>query len=68
MKKITVSADALRTVLQALNGPGHYIRELQAIRNLPGDASPIDTLIDEYNAAANTHNVAASYKTILDPQ
>lgn len=51
MEKVTVSTDALRQVLQALNGPGHYIRELQVTRNLPGDSNPINTLIEEFNAA-----------------
>lgn len=44
---ITVNKKALREVLSALNGPAHYVRELQAIRNL-GD-SPIDLLIEQYN-------------------
>ena len=48
--KITVSAKALYEILQALVGPGHYIREIQATRNLPGFENPIDTLIAEYNA------------------
>lgn len=49
MDKLTVSADALRQVLQALNGPGHYIRELQVTRG-PLFDNPIDTLIAEYKA------------------
>ena len=49
MEKVTVSTDALRQVLQALNGPGHYIRELQVTRDFPGN--PINTLIKEFNAA-----------------
>lgn len=53
METVTVNAAALRKVLTALNGAGHEIRELQAIRNLPGEKSSIDTLIDEYNAAAD---------------
>jgi hypothetical protein len=51
MKTVKVNADALRRVLNALNGAGHEIRELQVTRNSPGDKSPIDILIDEYNAA-----------------
>ena len=47
MDTVTVDADALRQVLQALVGPSHYIRELQAIRSL-GD-SPIDKLIFQFN-------------------
>lgn len=52
MEKVIVSADALRQVLQALNGPGHRIMELQALRDGPfsGD-NPINKLVDEYNAA-----------------
>lgn len=53
METVTVNATALRTVLNALNGAGHEIRELQVIRNLPGGKSPIDILINEYNAAAS---------------
>jgi len=56
MDKVTVSADALRQVLEALVGPGYLIRELQAIRGLPGYTNPINTLIEEYNAAARKHN------------
>ena len=50
--KIAVSEDALRSVLQELNGPDHHIRELQYTRNigkLTGD-HPILILIDEFNA------------------
>jgi hypothetical protein len=32
METITVNALALRQLLVALSGPGHYIRELQATR------------------------------------
>lgn len=50
---IEVDAEALRRVLVALNGPAHWIRELQATRNFPvGDPNPIDVLTDQYNAAA----------------
>jgi hypothetical protein len=48
--KVSVDADALRHVLQALIGPDHHIRELQACRRLPD--SPIDKLITEFNAQA----------------
>jgi hypothetical protein len=48
--KILVDAAALRQLLVAINGPAHYIRELQVIRSL-GD-SPIDLLVDEYNVWA----------------
>lgn len=51
MKTVTVDADALRQVLQALVGPSYLISELMAIRVL-GD-SPIDILVEQYNAAVN---------------
>jgi hypothetical protein len=50
--KIEVSQDALRTVLEAVVGPPHLIRELQAtmsIHNLVPNA--IVTLTNEYNDA-----------------
>ena len=56
MEKVTVSASALHQVLIALNGPGHYIRELQVTRDggcgLFKD-NPIDILCDEFNAAVD---------------
>jgi len=59
MDKVTVSAEALRQVLQALNGPGHYIRELQVTRGpLVGDDNPINILVAEYNAAVEAHNAS----------
>lgn len=58
MEKVTVSAEALRQVLMALNGPAHYIRELQVTRGpLVGDDNPINILVEEYNAAVKAHNV-----------
>jgi hypothetical protein len=48
MKTIEVDADALYQVLQALNGPGHYIRELQVTRG-PLFDNPIDKLATQYN-------------------
>ena len=51
--KIAVDKAALREVLQAINGPGHYIRELQATRNLPiGPKNPINILTEEFNTDA----------------
>lgn len=53
--KVSVDAKALYQVLQALNGPDHYICELQAIRSLPtlpGEReNPINQLIREFNEA-----------------
>lgn len=51
-KMISVDADALRQLLDALSGPGHHIRELQATRNFP--PNPINTLIDQYQAWSGT--------------
>ena len=51
MSTTPVNTDALRQVLQALCGPGHYILELQATRSiasLTGSPSPIDVLIEDY--------------------
>jgi hypothetical protein len=51
--QIIVDAVALRQVLEAITGPSHHIRELQATRSLHalGHPNPIDTLIDSFNAA-----------------
>lgn len=51
--KIEVDAEALRRVLLALNGPPHYIRELQGTRDQPPilTGNPIDQLVKDYNAA-----------------
>lgn len=49
--KVPVSAEALREVLVALNGPPHLVRELQVLRNpelFPDN--PITTLTSEFNA------------------
>lgn len=50
MEKISVDKEALRKVLEALNGPSHLIRELQATRGpLVGESNPINVLVREYN-------------------
>ncbi|MFM9928167.1 hypothetical protein VLK31_34715 [Variovorax sp. H27-G14] len=53
-ERVSVNADALRQVLQALVGPGHYIRELQFTRSLHklGHPNAINTLLEDYEAAA----------------
>ena len=51
MRTITVSYNALRQVLVALTGPDHLIRELQYTRNPLLGSNPINTLIEEMNAA-----------------
>lgn len=51
---MVVDAEALTLVVRALNGPDHYIRELQAIRGLDGmpgqERSPISVLTDQVRA------------------
>ncbi|MCQ4271026.1 DUF4406 domain-containing protein [Pseudomonas kuykendallii] len=47
---IAVDADALRTILQALLGSPHLIREQQAFADLPNSA--ISKLVDQYEAWA----------------
>lgn len=50
---VSVDAQALRTILQALIGPPHHIRELQATRSiaeLTGD-DPIGVLVEDFNRA-----------------
>ena len=48
--KLSISAEPLRRVLEALNGPPHLIRELQATRGpLVGDDNPINIIIEEFN-------------------
>jgi len=49
--RIEVDAEALRIILVALSGPGHYIRELQVTRG-PLFDNPIDKLTNEFNAWA----------------
>jgi hypothetical protein len=54
-KMVSVDANALGQVLRALNGPGHYIRELQVTRDLDNkglslERNPINLLIEQYNS------------------
>jgi len=56
-KTLEVDAEALRQVLNALNGPGYYIRELQVTRS-PLIDNPIDKLCTQYNEWA-TKQLAA---------
>ena len=55
MKTVTVSADALVQLLQAVTGPAHHIRELQVTRVID-ETNPINVLISEYNAAVVVYN------------
>ncbi|SEO78976.1 hypothetical protein [Nitrosovibrio sp. Nv6] len=65
MEKVTVSADALRSVLTAFMGPQHLIAELRVIHSLhekmPGvdGDDPVGTLISEFNNAVAEHNQTA---------
>lgn len=57
MKTVTVNAEALEKVLNALNGPSYYIRELQMTRSpLLNDSNPINILCAEYNEAVIAYN------------
>ena len=51
MKTVTVDAEALRTILQALIGPPYYIREIQAASDIRGEECPITKLREQYNTA-----------------
>ena len=57
--KVLVDAYALGLLLHALVGASYKVRELQATRGLPPlpghDPNPIDTLVEQYNAAINAH-------------
>jgi hypothetical protein len=53
--RIEVDAENLRRVLQALIGPEHHIRELQATRKLHDLVpNPLQALLDEYNLWAGS--------------
>jgi hypothetical protein len=54
--KIPVSYKALRELLNALNGPGYYIRELQVTRSLPGNNNPINVITTQFNEAVERVN------------
>ena len=60
MERVEVNASALREILQALNGPDYLIRELQVIQEIQGNASPINILTHEFNAAVDVHNAAST--------
>ncbi len=56
METVNVDAKALKSVLGALIGPAHHIRELIAIQNLPGDESDINKLVRQFNEAVEDDN------------
>ncbi len=52
MEAVIVNAGALRQVLEALMGPPHLIRELQAMNDFEfAKNDPIGTLVKEFNEA-----------------
>jgi hypothetical protein len=54
---VAVDAASMHTLLTALYGPAHHIRELQACAGLPG--SPLALLLDQYNVqVADTEALA----------
>lgn len=54
METVTVNAKALKQLLEAVNGPGHLIKELQVLAKFSD--SPITVLIDEFNDAVVAFN------------
>lgn len=50
-----VPMEALCTLLAALEGPPHLIRELQVTRGLPGSDNPIDLLVKSVHDWEKTH-------------
>lgn len=56
METVTVNANALRQILEALSGPPHHMRELLVISDLPGHDCPIKRLVNEYNDAVEKYN------------
>ena len=56
--KVLVSEKALRELLVALNGPPHYLAEIQALRSPPFDGDNcINILINEFNTHVETISV-----------
>ncbi|BAQ02667.1 hypothetical protein AVU38_gp139 [Ralstonia phage RSL2] len=58
---VPVDAEALGELLRALNGPGHYIRELQVTmdfdrKGLSDKPNPINLLTDQFNEFVMKHN------------
>ena len=50
MKKVLVSVEPLRQLLEVLIGPPYLIHELQATTHIDAE-NPITLLIEEHNAA-----------------
>lgn len=69
---VSVDMKALHTVLRAVTGPGHHIRELQATRSisqLVGEDHPFDVLTGQYEAhRAGVEVMNATINEGLDAQ
>lgn len=68
-EKVIVNAKALRSILSALVGAPHEIRELMALRGsslhkLTGDRSPIDVVIEEFNEQIRAREAAAAQASV----
>lgn len=57
METVTLNADDVDQLLDALIGPAHYIRELQCTMNIPG-GNALSRIIDEWNSAIIAHRKA----------
>lgn len=47
---VLLDSSNVRTVLAALTGPDHHIREMQALSRSPFFENPIKKLVDQFNA------------------
>lgn len=60
-EKILVDKEALGAIINALNGPGHYIREIQMTRNIGalggGKPNPIDVLMADMKSSHKASNI-----------
>ncbi|WP_144106836.1 hypothetical protein [Paraburkholderia sp. BCC1886] len=62
--RFAVTFTALQDVLLALNGPGHYIRELQVTRSLHGlgvTVNPIEQLVEQFEMHRKAHSEFAQH-------
>lgn len=64
--RISVNFVQYQRLLEALDGPAHHIREIQATRRIaeltpdPAHPNPINVLLKEYNDAVRAHNAAVA--------
>lgn len=67
MKTVTVSADALRQILEAFSsGQPHHVLELQALVGNVITLDPVSTLLYEFNAAVEAYNNPRPQTTLAD--